>query len=737
MTMKTARLYLLVLILFSSLVMGAAVAQQKPPKPSDQDSPLRLKADLIEIRAVVTDRQGKLIDNLKKEDFELTESGRPQDISFFTIERVGVKASDADKADKTEPARVSPASARDTAIPSRSVVLFLDTLHINAGNLMRVRKALRRYVDEQMTDRDVAAIVTVDGRLGALEQFTRDRKVLHLAIDRLYARQSGAQRSLLSPYLASLAAQGIRSAIAHAGRILSMEEGRQLMIREDEIGSPDNPKLINEKSDMLYVMNRAEQVLAEAAHQRRATLSTLKAVAERMSEMPGQRVIALFSEGFSLKERGASLDTIDTQTVIGRAVRSGVLIYSIDVGGLEPPGIFDASVPGFGGGSGVFASTLDASFSSYMSASKLDQQQGLNALAEDTGGEAIFNTNDLAAALGKALDSSRAYYVLAYYPQNEKETRQFRRVSVRVKNHPEYVVRAQKGYLPLESKKAEAAKTPAEELMQAMLAPLPLRNIEVSATAEYLESEVDNAQVSLYVHIAGNALEYREQDKRHGFDLEVGTAIYDESGKAASNVGEKVQGTLSAERFALARQTGFRYAKRFALKPGLYQIRVGVREPATRRIGTAIAWIEVPNLNRKKLALSSIFLREDMNKDSQPLDAGKALASRQGLFKGVKTYKNGEALVYLFEVYNAALTSQNAGGPVMQLEIIHRDVAIYQSGWQAVASRAVGSDKKGIQVGGQLGLSKMTPGLYELRVTVKEAKAKRGPQQSVMFEVLP
>src|SRR5207237_4347579 len=127
---------------------------------------------------------------------------------------------------------------------------------------------------------------------------------------------------------------------------------------------------------------------------------------------------------------------------------------------------------------------------SYQSAAERDLENGLNSLARDTGGEAFFHTNDLSGALKRVLDSNRFYYVLAYYPPDERKSKQFRRLTIRVKNHPEYTVRTAKGYLPMDVAKAkqeEAAATPQQRLMHAMLTPLTRSEINVSASADFLE----------------------------------------------------------------------------------------------------------------------------------------------------------------------------------------------------------------------------------------------------------
>src|SRR5262249_18504492 len=155
----------------------------------------------------------------------------------------------------------------------------------------------------------------------------------------------------------------------------------------------------------------------------------------------------MVSDGFTLFDTGGGQDTNDLQSVTSRAVRSGVVIYSIDAKGLQPPSLFSASLGNI---------PNDPRISSYVSAGERDRENGLNALAKDTGGEAFFNTNDRAGAMGRALDENQVYYTLGYSPVIDESEKKFRKITIKVKNHPKYEVRAQRGYMPADlAKKAK------------------------------------------------------------------------------------------------------------------------------------------------------------------------------------------------------------------------------------------------------------------------------------------
>jgi VWFA-related protein len=692
---------------------------QRNQNPPAQDQPIRVKTELIDLRAVVTDKRGQPITDLKKEDFELMENGKPQEVGFFSVVKIPGRgeARRSENSPTNVTTDVPAGAARPAETIGRTVLLYVDTLHLSPQSLLSVKQSLRKFIDERLTDQDLTAIVTSAGSLGVVEQFTRDRHVLRYAVDRLGPRPN-ARDTLLTPYIAGMVDRGDREALQVARAIYVAEEH----------ASPNDPSITQ------MVQMKARQVLTEATYMRRATLITLGEVVKRLSDLPGQRLLVMVSDGFTLFDTGGSQDTNDLQSVTSRAVRSGVVIYSIDAKGLQPPALFDASLGNI---------PNDPRISSYVSAGERDLEDGLNALAKDTGGEAFFNTNDTAGAMGRALDDNQVYYTLAYYPAIAESDKKFRKITIRIKNHPEYQVRAQRGYLPADlAKKAkeEEAKTPQQRFVNAILAPLPLTNIGVTAMPYFIEIPGDNAQVSLQIHIDGATLTYREENGRYRFEAEILTMIYNSDGKRVDLKSEIVQGNLAPERLDVAKQNGFQYNRRVQLKPGLYQIRVGVREPGNEKTGTAAAWIETPDLSKKnRLALSSLFMSDavamGIEEPASNNDQGAA-PSLSKLVQGIRYYKTGQPVVYFFRLYNAANDKDEADA-VMQIEILKDEKPILTIPWQPVATRQLGKDAKGLVVGGQLAMRNLQPGIYDLRVSVKSPKMKRPVQHSVAFGIEP
>src|SRR5215470_2653336 len=137
-----------------------------------QDQPIRVKTELIDLRAVVTDKHGQPITDLKREDFELTENGKPQEVSFFSA--VKIPGRGEVRQPENSPSNVTPGIPAGTTRPAetigRTVLLYVDTLHLSTQSLLSVKQSLRKFIDERLTDQDLTAIVTSAGSLGVVEQ---------------------------------------------------------------------------------------------------------------------------------------------------------------------------------------------------------------------------------------------------------------------------------------------------------------------------------------------------------------------------------------------------------------------------------------------------------------------------------------------------------------------------------------------------------------------------------------
>ncbi len=708
---------LLVLLILAVSVPDASARQKKAQgKPDPQDQSIHLKADLMEIRAVVTDKQGKVVTDLNKEDFEILENGRGQLISFFSAERLSVERRAPDLPGSSPAAR---RQATPTTRPKRTVVMFVDTLHMSTSSLLWLKRDLLKFIDEQLGDEDLAAVVSTGGGLGLFSQFTQDKRVLRAAVNRL-GTSPGSYSSMYTAFLASRVQARDSDATAVAMSVVRQEEHL-----------PDDKHFESLVRDI--TISRAGEIMAEATYRRRAMLDTLKAVAARLAELPGQRLVLFATDGFTSLDNSGTVDLDDLRAAISRASRSGVVIYAVNAKGLKGNAMYDigTQLPP--------DPQVISQFHLYSAAGEREMESGMETLAKGTGGKAFLTTNDLLGAMGKALDENSSYYELSYYPANADNKKTFRSIKVRVKGHPDYTVRTQSGYLAsdLFKEKPLAVVDPAEALIKAMGEPLVTTDINVDADAEFYYTPTDQMQVSLTVFINGKKLGYKEQENGAEINLLMLTGILDADGTTTDMVQDVIQVRLSGEHPEQVKDKLIRYVKRLTLKPGLHQIRVGVRDSRTDLMGTASAWVEVPNLKSKKLILGSLSTARAQSESNSNRAAHNITLIQPDIHNGINVFQRGDMITFYGKAYKAALGNEDAAGVMIQGQILQDEEIVLEDAWHPLSSFILNKEPNAVEFGSRLKAPDFKPGLYTLRILVKEPQSKIVLTKETPFEVAP
>ncbi len=156
--------------------------------------PLRVRVNLIPVRVVVRDTQGHAVANLHKEDFQLFQDGKPQEISNFAVQTL-----DSLSRHVVQPQAVSTGGSSESKPaaflpPSRFVAFLFDDPHLNLQDLMQARIAAGRYLDASLTPTDRVAVYTVSGQ--DQMDFTDDRVKLHKALLQLLPARHRRHRPL-------------------------------------------------------------------------------------------------------------------------------------------------------------------------------------------------------------------------------------------------------------------------------------------------------------------------------------------------------------------------------------------------------------------------------------------------------------------------------------------------------------------------------------------------------------
>ncbi len=733
---------------------------QKGKEQKKQDEPLlRIETELVQIDAVVTDKQGKLARELKRADFELFDDGKKQEIAHFAI---GTAAQPARwLAVEKKPAEKSPADSTPVEIRAgRYIVIAVDDFHLAPENLMIAKRTLQRFINDQMVGGDQVAIATTSGNIGMFQQFTDERDVLERAVNRLSVQQRTVTSSSDVPRITDYQAE-----LIDTGDLDALELAVQEILRQEPMPAPTQAGGRGGRGGMnaagfdggasprdraiQQAQSRARTIVAQNAHYTRATLSNLESVIRNLGALTGRKMLVLLSDGFYLGGSSSS-QIYDMRRIIDASTRAGVVIYSIDARGLVavPPG--GSASDSFGAGDINLPGARERVESRGVQA-KLD---GLNALARDTGGTLFNNSNDLSLGLQRVLDANETYYVLAYEPSTPYRDGRFHKIEIRIAGRPDLTVRTRKGYFAPSDKTGKtgdlAEKSPdkrkekspekiaqqeklekEKEMREGLGSLVPLREIPVEMAVDFLDVSHGNSGALVNLHVDASQLTLRLLNGTHQSALDLLMALFDEKGKAAASFVERISVNIRPERVENALKNGFNYRRLMALKPGFYQARVAIREEGSARMGSASKWVEIPDVGKKQLTLSGVFLsasKEDQN-DLQP--ANSVYIPQPS--SATRRFKKDGAVDFMVFAYNAK-AEKNTADLVIQSQVFSGSKLVYAS---PIAKMTIPEsvDLLRIPYAARVSLEAFNPGPYELRVVVIDRLTKATTFRRVYFTV--
>jgi len=512
----------------------ARASAQEPPAPV---TILPVGTERVQVAAVVTDRQGRPVTDLKPEDFLLLEDGKPQIITHF----VGAVSSPTVRSEPGSPPEAPRPAAPSAAVPppGRHILLAIDDLHLAQQSLIQAKEALRRFVAEQMAEDDEVAVVTTSSAAGLVQPFTRNTWALRRVIDHVgYEGFPGsAGRTSMTEFQAESIARGDPEALGLAMTELTEQE---MLTAPSAAGAVVNPRHRPEAE------SQARSVLAQALSASSRTVGTLDRMLRGLAGVPGRKVAVLVSDGFLLGT-GTGPEAIDLRRIFDASARSGVAVYCLDSRGL---------VAGIAGGDASAAAQATMTSKpgvreSYDRLADLALRTGLGTLAAGTGGVFVHGTNDLAGGLDRILRDADASYLLGYEPTATGRDGRFRNIEVKLPGRSGLTVRARKGYFAPDDRLdrnaprgSAAAQTTRrlEEIRGALASLVPLRDLPVRISADFLDAAPRGTQLVLSAHVDLSGIRFERASERDRADIEVLGVVYDEKGPEAGPALQAVRG---------------------------------------------------------------------------------------------------------------------------------------------------------------------------------------------------
>jgi VWFA-related protein len=578
------RLLLAILLVVALPIVGRTQAPPAAQAPAQRPpATFRTVTNLVRVDVVVRDKDGQVVRGLGREDFLVTEDGKPQQITSFGFEEITTDTQPVaspvpsvlglEQLQNAAARPVAPPPARSTDAPAsietiapqdlpgrRLIVLLFDTSSMQPEEIDRAVKAAGTYVDTQMTPADLVAVASVGQTLTILRDFTADRDAL---------------RSALAAFDVTSGTGFEQPGAADTADVTADTDPADLPLDDSEFGIFNNDR----------------------------RLRAMKLICEALAPIEQKKAILYFSSGMS---RSGSDNQVELRAVINAANQSNTSIYPVDSRGLVavvPGGA--AGRGGRGGGSSVFSGrSMLSQFSSLNSS-----QETLSTLASDTGGQAFLDTNDFGPAFTRLQHDMSAYYLLGYSTTNASQDGKYRRIGIRLRTAvPGYRIEARNGYYaPADF--AHLKKEDKERQLQEQIASaVSLTDLPVVASTSWFRISSNRYYVPVSLAVPGSAIRVptAETLDRKNASLDLLGVVTDEQGRAVGRIRDTMQ--IPAAQVAGLEGKQLQYQSGVTLPAGHFKVKVAVRENADGTMGTFEFPITIPDLESVPVKVSPIVL---------------------------------------------------------------------------------------------------------------------------------
>jgi VWFA-related protein len=716
-------------LLALAVVAALSASDQEGPKPPSFPT----QAEAITVDVVVLDRAGQPVRGLNRDDFTLLDGGRPQAIVAFEARETRVAETGAQAGENAGPQRVA-TNVGERSPKGRVLVVVIDDLGLTAPLAQQVGPALARWVREKAEPSDEITLQTTSGDLWWSAGVGTGRDDLVAVLDRLRGKKPlPSSTEFINEVEAYQIA--VHESRVQAGELESSRGDEHSITKRGEEPSPPPrigisesvldrvaTRLVEARSCFLVraprpAMFRCKQLaveLAEEVHSawlRRGTavLDLLKRASADVAPLPGRKSILLVSDDFL---RDLNLEHRFREAV-DAAQRGNTALYFSRASGLTGPGSYSATLGGNPHPSDM--ATLGAELTQVAVA-------GGDSLAEATGGASITTSNDLAAGLARMAADGSAYYLLGYQPERTPDGK-WHRLEVKIRG-PGLQVRARRGYratVPSEppprpaAAKGRDAPPARPSLSTGTRAELPLR------VASYLRGPdgTGSARVLVVVEIDGARFRSAGNAGVEKARLELSILAVSRDQPKILPLAESLELTLRPHDkgwWALFREV--------RLAPGVAQLRVRVRDPASGALGAVAQRVEIPDVEAPYLStpLVSDAVQPPLERGEPPQlvpSARRLFPARGTLYCQYEVFSFGGRDMPGVARVTGSYTLSRATGEVLTMA---PPTPIATDGSRVVRRLA-------------LPLDGMAPGAYELVVTVEDHLARRTLTTRERFEV--
>jgi VWFA-related protein len=691
-------------LLLAAAVSLAAVlpaCAQQIGRNKGPDAPqvtLTVQSQLVVEAVVVKDKQGKFIHGLTAKDFVVTEDGAPQTVSFcehqdLATDATVLPASNSKNEDITifnrlAHEQIAPESMNDERYRNRRLIaLYFDMVGMRPDDQMRALNAAQQFVRTQMTSVDLLSILRYEGSsVDILQDFTADRNRLLSILETMV-----------------------------------VGEGQGLSDTTDDASSADTGSAFGQDDSEFNVFNTDRQ------------LSALQTAAHMLGRVNEKKSLIYFAGGMRL-------NGIDNQAqmhaTVDEAIRSGVVIWTVDARGLVAGAPLGDATQGSQGNAGMYTGAASLAVTSNFQQS----QDTLYALAGDTGGKALLDSNDLDRGIVQAQQAVSDYYILGYYATNAVKNGKFRRIKITLAGDQPADLDYRQGYYADKEFNKFTTADKERQLEDALMLDDPVTDLTIAMEIDYFQLNRAEYFVPIVIKIPGRELALA---KRGGYEHTlidfVGEVKDVIGGTTVSNVRDDVNIKLSDATAAELARRPIEYDTGFTLLPGKYKIKFLARDDETGRMGTYETTFVIPNLNKEdqRVPISAVVLGSQRVELNQALyDAAKAkdrikddavnplVQNGTKLIPSVtRVFSTTRQIYVYFQAYKQTPSPGNP--PLFAFVTLYRGGAkVYETTPEAIApSTANRLGTMPLSFG--LGVNGLAPGEYDCQITILDPSTKK------------
>ncbi len=746
--MKNIKTLLFLLIIICSVNSAKIDAQTPSPSPAptvENDSEVvKITTSLVQIDVTVTDKRGKVIGDLKPEDFEISENGTKRAITGLKFVN-GAKPTDiSNNLLSSANSSLAVAPPLTNTEVSRIIAIVVDDLLLSKNSLDYGKVNLIKFINEQVQPTDLVAIIKTSGVFGVLQRFTSDKTRLEKTVNEIKWQP-----------ISSIGTSRFQA----VGVTFSDQINSSLM------GA--NSTGLNERS-LAIAANRTDmERLGESLRTEQGAiggLQTLKKVVDAMGYLKGRKSLLYISEGVlnyqpgtqsalnSPNLNGISLTNENSIRIGSRdytvnnflrliteaANRNAVSIFTVDPSGTATTSI-SAEDRTLGAMSERESGNQSDSIVTGRNASIRDAQSNLKYLSRETGGTASVNRNEITNDLTRAFNAQSSYYLISYEPDAETfdpKTSRFNKLEVKVKRQGASVS-YRTGFFNVAVDKNSLPGGEQANILKKLMVPYNFSDIGIDLATVYAGTDGKNSTVRSFVNINPATLALTDEaDGRKKANVDFLATIFSEDGFAVGSAARNYTLVFDAKSLDNFNKSGL--ITNFALtvpNPGIYRVKVLVKDQISGKIGTTLQNILVPDSAKQSMSFSGILLQNFTAaewREAQKIQ--RANPQKMQTDTAFRHYRKGTVLTYNYGVnFFEAAAKTGDSKLTLTMKLLKDKQPVFTG---APENLPVAAGTK-INRGGAFNLgTEMSEGKYTLQISAVTDKSQTVETESIEFELV-